>query len=71
VSCGTQDEDTLELTARFVEDSLGAEAWTLDFASGGGEVAITTGATRRPGAEPTILRGRSGEGGAAGAASVR
>lgn len=59
-SCGFQDEDTLELTARFVEDSLGSETWMLDLLDGGNEVAITPGGPRRPGAEPTVLRGRSG-----------
>lgn len=58
-TCGMQDEDTLELTVRFLEDSLGAESWTFDFASGGSEVSITPGGGRRPGAEPVVLRGRA------------
>lgn len=69
VSCGMQDDDTLELTARFVEDNLGTETWTADFANDGAAVEITTGAGRRPGGEPTVLRGRISAAATPGAAA--
>lgn len=56
LSCGVSDAGRLELTARFVEDSLGAESWVAEFAPDGAGVSITTGAGR-PGGPPPVLRG--------------
>jgi len=57
LSCGMHDEDTFELTARFVEDNLGAETWTADFESREADevgVTITTGGGGRGGPPPTM-----------------
>ena len=62
LSCGMPDEDTFELTARFVEDNLGGETWTADFEPGADSetgVAITTGGRGGRGGPPPVLRGRA------------
>ncbi|HYQ56492.1 MAG TPA: serine hydrolase [Draconibacterium sp.] len=60
---GAKDENTLVLTARFVEESLGAESWELEFVQSGNttEVKLNPGGGRRmfgPPGEPTILTGK-------------
>lgn len=55
-SCGLQEDGTLQLTSRFVEDNIGAETWRVLFGGEGETVEITTGASRW-GGEPTVLRG--------------
>jgi CubicO group peptidase (beta-lactamase class C family) len=64
LSCGMRDDGSLELTARFLEDGLGAESWTAEFqdlGAAGVGVSITTGAGRM-GGPPPVLRGQAGAG---------
>lgn len=56
-SCGLQDDAGLQLTARFLEDSIGTEAWLVRLGEND-SIEITPGASGW-GGEPTVLRGRS------------
>lgn len=56
-SCGLQENGSLQLTARFLEDNIGAEEWVVRLEDGDA-IEITPGASHW-GGEPTVLRGRS------------
>lgn len=60
---GVKDENTLVLTARFLEESLGAEIWELEFTQEENttEVKLNPGSGRRrfgPPGEPIIITGK-------------
>lgn len=60
---GIKNENTLVLTARFVEESLGAETWEFEFTQKGNttEVKFKPGNMRGrfgPPAEPTVIKGK-------------
>ncbi len=63
-TCGLDNENNFVLTVRFVEESLGAETWKIQFVQKGNitDVVITpeSGARRMgpPGGEPTVLKGK-------------
>jgi CubicO group peptidase (beta-lactamase class C family) len=61
-TCGMKDENTLILTARYIEESLGAETWECKFIKKGNttevEIKPGSGGSRMPGGQPTVLTGK-------------